>query len=79
MPSVPATCSIPMVLHELTVLIVFVLCEEYKLWVVERVGGWTTDALYTRKYEGKSLNNRNFIITFLQEYLQKLFVSYFST
>jgi len=30
-------------------------------------------------YEGKSLNNRNFIITFLQEYLQKLFVSYFST
>ena len=29
-------------------------------------------------YEGKSLNNRNFIITFLQEYLQKLFVSYFS-
>jgi len=32
-----------------------------------------------RKYEGKSLTNRNFIITFLQEYLQKLFVSYFST
>jgi len=31
------------------------------------------------KYEGKSLNNRNFIITFLQEYLKKLFVSYFST
>jgi len=30
-------------------------------------------------YEGKSLNNRNFRITFLQEYLQKLFVSYFST
>ena len=30
-------------------------------------------------YECKSLNNRNFIITFLQEYLQKLFVSYFST
>jgi len=30
-------------------------------------------------YEGKSLNNRNFIITFLHEYLQKLFVSYFST
>ena len=30
-------------------------------------------------YEGKSLNNRNFIITFLQEYLQKLFVSYFPT
>jgi len=30
-------------------------------------------------YEGKSLNNRNFIITFLQEYLQKWFVSYFST
>jgi len=29
-------------------------------------------------YEGKSLNNRNFIITFLQEYLLKLFVSYFS-
>lgn len=39
MPSVPATCSIPMVLHELTVLIVFVLCKEYKLWVFERVGG----------------------------------------
>jgi len=32
-----------------------------------------TDAIY----EGKSLNNRNFIITFLQEYLQKLFVSLF--
>jgi len=31
------------------------------------------------KYEGKSLNNRNFIITFLQEYLQKLFGSYFLT
>jgi len=30
-------------------------------------------------YEGKSLNNRNFIVTFLQEYLQKLLVSYFST
>ena len=30
-------------------------------------------------YEGKSLNNRTFIITFLQQYLQKLFVSYFST
>jgi len=34
---------------------------------------------YIRMYEGKSLNNRNFIITFSQEYLQKLFVSYFST
>jgi len=33
----------------------------------------------TQTYEGKSLNNRNFITTFLQEYLQKLFVSYFST
>jgi len=31
------------------------------------------------KYECKSLNNRNFMITFLQEYLQKLFVSYFAT
>jgi hypothetical protein len=30
-------------------------------------------------YEGKSLNNRNFIITFLQEYLYKFFVSYFLT
>jgi hypothetical protein len=30
-------------------------------------------------YEGESLNNRNFIIPFLQEYLQKLFVPYFST
>ena len=30
-------------------------------------------------YEGKSLNNMNFIITLLQEYLKKLFVSYFST
>ena len=30
-------------------------------------------------YEGESLNNRKFIlvITFLQEYLQKLFASYF--
>jgi len=35
--------------------------------------------IYICMYEGKSLNNRNFIITFLQEYLQKLFVSYFST
>ena len=35
--------------------------------------------IYTGIYEGKYLNNRNFIIIFLQEYLQKLFVSYFST
>jgi len=33
----------------------------------------------TELYGGKSLNNKNFIIAFLQEYLQKLFVSYFST
>lgn len=36
-----------MVMHELTVLIVLVLCEEYKLWVDERVGGrvggWVDD------------------------------------
>ena len=31
------------------------------------------------QYESKSLNNRNFIITLLQEYLQKLFLPYFST
>ena len=37
-------------------------------------------AIYQHEtYEGKSLNNKNFIITFLQEYLQKLFVSYFTT
>jgi hypothetical protein len=30
-------------------------------------------------YEGESLNNRNFIIPFLKEFLQKLFVPYFST
>jgi len=34
---------------------------------------------FTTIYEGKSLNKRNFIITFLQEYLWKLFVSYFWT
>jgi len=39
----------------------------------------TAVAMGINKYEGKSLNNRNFIITFLQDYLQKLFVSYFST
>jgi hypothetical protein len=31
------------------------------------------------KCEGKSLNNSNLIVAFLQEYLQKLFLSYFST
>jgi hypothetical protein len=30
-------------------------------------------------YEGTSLNNRNLLITLLQEYLEKVFVSYFST
>jgi hypothetical protein len=51
MPSVRAAYSTPMVLHELTVLIVLVLCEEYELWVYERVGGCITGALYeyTRK------------------------------
>jgi hypothetical protein len=39
----------------------------------------TSSSKMAHIYEGESLNNRNFIIPFLQEYLQKLFVPYFST
>jgi hypothetical protein len=42
-------------------------------------GGGGVVILDLDKYEGKSLNNSNVIITFVQEYLQKLFVSYILT
>jgi hypothetical protein len=47
--------------------------------VDDEVSSFFSLGLMKIMYEGESLNNRNFIIPFLQEYLQKLFVPYFST
>ena len=52
-------------------------------WILNKsfFGIWSSEIGSNENYEGKSLNNRKclLVITFLQEYLQKLFVSYFST
>jgi len=64
------------------VFTVFLYCFVYVylfLFVTSVRTTATERKLNCSKYEGKSLNNRNFITTFLREYLQKLFVSYFST
>ena len=52
------------------------LSPTFDYWLIHKRTWFLTDKISSLlKYEGKSLNNRNFIITFLQEYLQKLFVS----
>jgi len=50
----------------------------YIMHLLLEMGILTIRYFYRVIYEGKSLNSKNFITTFLQEYLQKLFVSYFS-
>ena len=62
-------------------------CQKFRLCLGTRFSLATIDEIFIKHisqmintiyiHEGKSLNNRNFIITILQECLQKLFVSYF--
>ena len=64
-------------------------CQKFRLCLGTRFSLATIDEIFIKHisqmintiyiHEGKSLNNRNFIITILQECLKKLFVSYFPT